>query len=123
MTILGDSPEQVTPDRGGLDPQHVEWVQERSVYAGAPMTYEVCTRDGYIYAVGRAEYVGLIAAIDADRTLRRELQNTPSGARRYLVLSAATPPAPLFVAPAPLYQPRGRNPLTGHYTGGDRGAR
>lgn len=126
MTILGDSPEEVTPDRGGLDPRDVEYVAtgiNPNAPQGSRTFYEVGTKDGYVYALGLAEYGALVQAVRALPGVRFDEQTAAGNKLIWRVAPAVEAPAPLFVAPTPIYRARHRNPLTGHYTGGDRGAR
>lgn len=82
-----------------------------------PPTYEVCTRNGQVYEMTYADYVGLMNAIDADDQLVRRSWIATNFESAYMIYNRAEDVVPSTVRPAAR-----RNPITGHFLGGDRGA-
>ena len=82
-----------------------------------PPTYEVCTRDGQVYEMAYADYLDLMQSIDDDAQMVRANWMTTNFVEAYMVYDRERDVVPSSIKPA-----QRRNPITGHFIGGDRGA-
>lgn len=119
MTILDDSPfvttESDTVEIGWGD---VRWMRTvRGDTFPYPPTYEVCTRDGQVYEMAHADYLDLMQSIDDDELLVRANWLTTNFIESYMIYDRERDVVPSSIRPA-----QRRNPFTGHFIGGDRGA-